>query len=74
MFRAAIDIHQQRFAVRRNAQSIAAVHARVGQDFRELPFLQNVSMQIDLINVVQIVAKNRFAIRRPFRCAKRFRL
>jgi len=58
VLRAAIDIHQQRLAVRRNTQSIAAVHARVSQDFRELPFLQNISIEIDLVNIVEIVTKN----------------
>src|SRR5947208_7046350 len=72
VLRATIDIHQQRLAVRRNTQPIAAVHARVSQDFRELPLPQNLSIQVDLINIVEIVAENRFAISRPFRRTKRF--
>src|SRR6266545_5439218 len=63
---AAIDIHQQRLAVRRNTKSIAAVHARISQNLRELPFLQNVSVQIDLVNVVEIVTENGFAVSSPF--------
>jgi len=31
---AAIDIHKQHLAVRRNAQSITAVHARISQNLR----------------------------------------
>src|SRR5689334_10529112 len=57
MLRAAINIHQQRRAVGRNTKSIAAVHACVSQDLRKLPFLQNLSVEIDLVNVVQIVTK-----------------
>src|SRR6266480_7909716 len=37
----------------RNTQSIAAVHARIRQNLRELPFLPNVSVQIDLIKIIQ---------------------
>lgn len=58
VFGAAIDIHQQHLAIWRNAQPIVAVHARVGQDFGELPLLQNVSVQIDLVKIVEIVTEN----------------
>jgi len=74
MFRAAIDIHEQRIAVRRNTKSITAVHARVSQDLRELPFFQNVSIEIDVVDVVEIVAENRFAIAGPFWCSERIGL
>jgi CRISPR/Cas system-associated endonuclease Cas3-HD len=65
VLRATVNIHQQRRGVGRNAKSIAAVHACVSQDLRELPFLQNLSVEIDLVNVVQIVTENRFCHRAP---------
>src|SRR6266550_8916543 len=74
MLGAAIDIHQQCLAVRRNSKSITTIHARISQNLRELPFLQNVSVQIDLVNIVEIVTENRFSIARPRRLAKRFAL
>ena len=72
MLSSAIDIHQQRLAIGRNTEPIVAVHAGVGQNFRELPFLQDVSVQIDLVKIFEIVTKNRFAIASPFRRPERF--
>src|SRR5205814_10559654 len=71
---AAIALHQHRRAVRRNTESIPTIHARISQNLRKLPFLQDLSVQIDLVNIVEIVIENRFSIARPRWLAKRFAL